>query len=258
MIVNNNFAKIIIKGDVGRLNKERLTAFTDAVLAIIMTILVLELEKPKEVTWEGLWDLRMNFFAYAVSFFWLGLMWADNHRAFQKISKISNATVAWTLIMLFFASLFPYSTSIVSSDFNNSTAQVFYGIIIILVSFSNIGISRSLNKAGNKHRFKALFDMTTGLVVTDLGIKVLGIILSLTIFAPATIWSIFIASAMLIIWSSYQSKSFQYKKGTLKNFFRALFCMVQLNKYIFGVENCADKITPFVQYCNCRSWINCK
>lgn len=133
-----------------------------------MTILVLELEKPKVMTWTNLWDLRMNFFA----------------------------------------SLFPYSTSIVASDFNNSTAQVFYGIIIILVSLSNIGISHSLNKVNTKHRFKALFEMPCGLGAVDLGIKILGMILSLTIFPPATMYLIFIASAMLIIVSSIHSKKF--------------------------------------------------
>lgn len=151
----------------------------------------------------------MNFFAYAISFFWLGLMWADNHRAFHKVEKISNGTVTWTLVMLFFASLFPYSTSLVAEDFNNSTAQVFYGIIIILVSLSNIGISHSLNKAGNSHQFRALFDMSRGLVAWDLGIKVLGMILSLTIFPPATIYSIFIASALLIIVTSIHAKKFE-------------------------------------------------
>lgn len=189
------------------MNKERLTAFTDAVLAIIMTILVLELEKPKTMTWANLWDLRMNFVAYAISFFWLGLMWADNHHAFHKVEKISDGTVAWTLVMLFFASLFPYSTSIVASDFNNSTAQVFYGIIIILVSLSNIGISHSLNKV-NKYQFKALFDMSRGLVAFDLIIKAVGMLLSLTIFPPATMCSIFIASAMLIIWNSIHTRKF--------------------------------------------------
>lgn len=96
----------------------------------------------------------------------------------------------------------------VASDFNNSTAQVFYGIIIILVSLSNIGISHSLNKVNTKHRFKALFDMSRGLVAVDLGIKVLGMILSLTIFPPATMYSIFIASAMLIIVSSIHARKF--------------------------------------------------
>ena len=51
------------------MGKERLIAFTDAVLAIIMTILVLELEKPAEPTIEAFWALRQNFFAYFLSFF---------------------------------------------------------------------------------------------------------------------------------------------------------------------------------------------
>ena len=51
------------------LKKERLIAFTDAVLAIIMTILVLELEKPSTPTSQAFWELRQNFFAYFLSFF---------------------------------------------------------------------------------------------------------------------------------------------------------------------------------------------
>lgn len=57
------------------MRKERLIAFTDAVLAIIMTILVLELEKPSVPTLEQFWALRHNFFAYFLSFFWLGSLW---------------------------------------------------------------------------------------------------------------------------------------------------------------------------------------
>ena len=48
------------------MSKDRLTAFIDAVLAIVMTILVLELEKPMEVSWAGLWDLRQSFLAYTL------------------------------------------------------------------------------------------------------------------------------------------------------------------------------------------------
>lgn len=173
------------------MNKDRLAAFTDAVLAIIMTILVLELEKPEELSWQGLWDLRTNFFAYALSFFWLGLMWLNHHNAFEKIEKVSTPAIVWTLVMLFFASLFPYTTSLVAGNFDNSFAQVFYGIIILLVSLSNIGLSYSLNKV-NKHQFKVLFEINSKAVTVDLAIKIIGIVLSLTIFSPAVMYAVFI------------------------------------------------------------------
>lgn len=125
------------------MNKERLAAFTDAVLAIIMTILVLELEKPKTVNLAGLWALRANFFAYTLSFFWIGLMWTTHHNNWHKVKSVSNATVSYSLVMLFLASFFPYTTSLVASNFNNVTAQALYGIIVLAVSFSNMAISYS-------------------------------------------------------------------------------------------------------------------
>ena len=167
------------------MNKERMAAFTDAVLAIIMTILVLELEKPKEMSISGLWDLRVNFFAYALSFFWLGLMWITHHNSWEKIAKINNQTAIYTLLLLFFSSLFPYTTSLVATHFYNTVAQAFYGIIVLAVSFSNIGISHSINQANDNVRFGLLYDMSNTAVVWDIGIKVIGLILAVTIFPPA-------------------------------------------------------------------------
>lgn len=57
------------------MSKERLAAFADAILALIMTMLVLALDAPKEPTLEGFWDLHMSCFSYALSFFWLGSLW---------------------------------------------------------------------------------------------------------------------------------------------------------------------------------------
>lgn len=84
------------------MGKERLMAFTDAVLAIIMTILVLELERPEAATLAALWALKENFFAYALSFFWLGTMWVNLHNEWHGISQISNAVVWWSVVLLFF------------------------------------------------------------------------------------------------------------------------------------------------------------
>lgn len=174
------------------MNKERLAAFTDAVLAIIMTILVLELEKPKEVNLAGLWALRANFFAYTLSFFWLGLMWTTHHNNWHAVKKVSNSTVSYSLVMLFLASFFPYTTSLVATNFNNVTAQALYGIIALTVSFSNMAISHSLKKINPQAHFGCLYSLPNESVILDVVIKLIGLIINLTIYAPAMIYAIFI------------------------------------------------------------------
>ena len=83
------------------MQKERLIAFTDAVLAIIMTILVLELEKPSEASAAAFWELRWNFFAYALSFFWLGSLWVGLNSIWEKVQKVSSTVIWWNMLLLF-------------------------------------------------------------------------------------------------------------------------------------------------------------
>ncbi|PZL76643.1 hypothetical protein CI088_02725 [Enterococcus plantarum] len=82
------------------MSKERLTTFIDAVLAIVMTILVLELRKPNPVTLNGFLDLKENFFAYILIFFWLGTMWGNLHNEWYSIKRINGRTVWATIISL--------------------------------------------------------------------------------------------------------------------------------------------------------------
>ena len=80
------------------MRKDRVAAFTDAVLAIIMTILVLELKKPGSLTIEALWNLRFSFFSYALSFFWLGSMWINIHNEWESIDRINSKTL-WIVLL---------------------------------------------------------------------------------------------------------------------------------------------------------------
>ena len=89
----------------------------DAVIAIVMTILVLELEKPAKPTLEAFWNLRINFAAYALSFLWLAAMWTSLHNAWHVVDKISNRTMWLSMGLLFFSSLFPYATVFVALAF---------------------------------------------------------------------------------------------------------------------------------------------
>ncbi len=174
------------------MDKDRLAAFTDAVLAIVMTILVLELKKPASVTPAGLWDLRINFFAYALSFFWIGLMWMTHHNNWQQVKLVNAQTVIYTLLMLFFASLFPYTTSLVADNFDNPTAQAFYGVVVLAVTFSNMAISHSVNVANDDLSLGLLYTLSDRAVIIDIVIKVTGLVLTLTVFPPAMMIAIFI------------------------------------------------------------------
>ena len=182
------------------MGKERLMAFTDAVLAIIMTILVLELEKPETATFEALWDLKENFFAYALSFFWLGTMWVNLHNEWHDVSKVTNAVVWWSVILLFFSSLIPYAIRFVNVDYNSGVTQGFYGIMVLLVTLSNVGLSRALEKANYDEKDKkgGIADNRKRLYL-DIGIKVIALILTLTVYPSAMMISVLITMVLMMI-----------------------------------------------------------
>lgn len=167
------------------MKKERLVAFTDAVLAIIMTILVLELERPSEPTVAAFWALRQNYFAYTLSFFWLGSLWMGMNSVWDKAEFINNKIVGWTLILLFFASFIPYATDLVSQHFYNHTMQGFYGIIVILMTLVNWHLHHVLDEPNREN--PALLEATAAyrkLLIPDIMIKIIGLVLSIFVYAP--------------------------------------------------------------------------
>lgn len=157
------------------MSKERLIAFFDAVLAIIMTILILELEKPSEISLRGFLSIKEGFFAYALSFFWLGTMWINYHNEWVEVEKISVKTVWTTIIVLFMASFFPYAT-----------AQLFYGIVIIGTTIAVIINYITLLKPNQNN--KKLVDRIRKrnlLLKYDLIVKVIAFLTSAFIYPPA-------------------------------------------------------------------------
>ena len=181
------------------MEKERLGAFIDAVLAIVMTILVLELEKPKTFNVQGLWELRTNFFAYSISFFWLGAMWVNIHASSHLIKKVSQKTVWATIVMLFFSSLFPYTTQLIATHFTNGTMQAFYGVIVLLITFSVLWYYRTLEEVNDGAEMFGLIADRQKWLAWDIGIKILGLILSLTIFPAGVGISVLVTLIFIVI-----------------------------------------------------------
>ena len=127
-----------------------------------MTLMVFNLKAPRTFDFAGFWDLRAQFFAYAVSYFWLGTMWVNLHNEWHDIKKINRKTVWISLIMLFFSSLFPYATMLVSEQFGNTSVQLFYGCVVLGVTLSNTVLYRSIGL--RKTSFFIKFDIVAKII----------------------------------------------------------------------------------------------
>ena len=188
------------------MNKERLAAFMDAVLAIIMTILILELKKPETATLKALWNLRVNFFAYTISFFWLGTMWINLHNEWHKIKYITTSIIWTNVVLLFFSSFFPYVTSFVTSYYNSSVAQGFYGVIVLAVTFCNIISGHLIGKANrNDEKSQESLKIRMRWLSIDIIIKIIGLIISCTFYPPAMMISVYITLLGIVLPAQYKA-----------------------------------------------------
>lgn len=181
------------------MNKDRLVAFTDAVLAIIMTILVLELPKPSAPTLEAILELKVSLMAYTLSFFWLGALWFGMYKIWSMVEKVDNKVIWWNIILLFFASLIPYTTSLVSEYFDSSAVQALYGVVVILLTVSNVFLNKVIDEPniGNTELLKSTKQFRSALII-DGDIKAIGLLLTITVLPQAMMISIVIAAIYIM------------------------------------------------------------
>lgn len=110
----------------------RLEAFSDGVLAIIITIMVLELEAPEGTTLEALIPKIPIFISYLLSFIYVGIYWNNHHHLFQVTEKV-NGKILWAnLHLLFWLSLIPFTTSWLGENHLESVPLMFYGITLLM------------------------------------------------------------------------------------------------------------------------------
>lgn len=191
--------RIMLKNTVRIMRKERTVAFTDAVLAIIMTILVLDLETPKELTWAGFAELWPQYAAYALTFFWLGALWINLHIEWEHARNVSVPVLWWTIIMLFFASFTPYTTGMAAEHFFSPTVQAIYGVVVMLISLSNLALSWQLQKVNTSTESGLSSKRHRGALWIDLSIKLIGLVLALTVWPPAMMISVVIAGTLVSV-----------------------------------------------------------
>ena len=183
------------------ISKERPAAFMDAVLAVVMTRLVLELAHPATASIEGFLALKHEHFAYAVSLFWLGSMWVSITTERDAIERVDRH-VPWHMIVLpFFSSPIPYATILVSEDFGSVAYQSFYGIIVMALTFANLRLGRAAEQAnaGIEKVDTAQMHRRQRLLAIDCPTKAIGLLICISVWPPAMAIAVAVAAAFITI-----------------------------------------------------------
>lgn len=113
------------------MSKERVEAFSDGVIAILITIMVLELRVPDRTSWNALDGELPMLLAYALSFVFLGIYWNNHHHMFAAVSRITGAAMWANLHLLFWLSLTPFCTAWMSRHHFPVTPVVVYGFVLL-------------------------------------------------------------------------------------------------------------------------------
>jgi uncharacterized membrane protein len=126
------------------MNKGRLEAFSDGVMAIIITIMVLELIPPHEADLDALRPLIPLFLSYVLSFVYIGIYWNNHHHLFQVVKQVDGRVLWANLHLLFWLSLVPFTTAWMGENNFSTWPVAIYGLVLCLAGVAYFILTRTL------------------------------------------------------------------------------------------------------------------
>ena len=177
----------------------RFEALFDAIIAIILTVLVLEITMASGGTWQDLFDLKIEFLAYIISFIVCFNYWNYNNNLFSIVNKIDTAVI-WSIgASMFVLSLIPYLSVFVSHNFYSFVPQACYGIDFIVVAIISIVTSKALKNA-DKGNVALMLALKNNLVfVTTIVFVGIGMVIGYFFYPPAIIISCLLS--IIAVWA---------------------------------------------------------
>ena len=165
------------------MHKLRVEMFSDGVIAVIITILVLELHAPDGADWQSLQPLLPDFLGYVLTFVYLGIYWSNHHHMLQAADHVNGAVLWANLHLLFWLSLTPFVTRWMGDHPFATVPVVVYGVDLLLAAIAYTILERTLIKAqGESSTLKmAVGNDTKGWA--SIACYVAGLILALAGFA---------------------------------------------------------------------------
>src|SRR5947207_2453198 len=142
------------------MGKGRLEAFSDGVLAIIITIMVLELKTPHDATAAGLRSLGPVLFAYALSYLYVGIYWNNHHHLLAASHQVDGKILWANLHLLFWLSLFPFTTRWMGESHFAPIPVAIYGTVLLLAGVACAIAARRSDSTSGRASVLALSSRT--------------------------------------------------------------------------------------------------
>ena len=114
------------------MKKGRIEAFSDGVIAIIITIMVLELKVPHAIEFKNLLELKYVFLSYVLSFIYVGIYWNNHHHLFVVVSKVNGGVLWANMHLLFWLSMVPFATAWMGENHFAPVPVALYGFVLLM------------------------------------------------------------------------------------------------------------------------------
>jgi uncharacterized membrane protein len=178
------------------MHKGRLEAFTDGVIAIIITIMVLEIKVPHGDQWQDILPLWPKLLSYVLSFLYVGIYWNNHHHTLQATKSVNGGILWSNLHLLFWLSLLPFSTGWVGENHFTQQPMILYGLNLLMcgVAYFIFSVSLVRHHGKDSELGKAFGSDIKGKI--SLGLYLVGLLL-----AWVNPWLAFITYAVVaVIW----------------------------------------------------------
>jgi uncharacterized membrane protein len=133
------------------MGKDRLAAFSDGVIAIIITIMVLELKVPHGADWAALRGVAPNFVAYVLSFVYLAIYWNNHHHLLHTVTRVDGLILWANSHLLFWLSLVPAATAWMGENFLAPLPTAVYGVSLLMPAIAYQLLQRAIVHQQGKH-----------------------------------------------------------------------------------------------------------
>ena len=174
------------------MSRTRLEAFSDGVIAIIITIMVLSIDVPNKANWAMFLEILPNILGYALSFVFVGIYWNNHHHLLHTAEKVTAGIMWANHNLLFWLSLVPLSTAWMSKTDFQQFAVVVYATLLVICGLSYGILSRAILKS---------LDETNPLhqVLRKIGFKEKFSIITYLLAIPITFWHSYISMGLFLL-----------------------------------------------------------